>query len=71
MRAWLEPRDGLKRAEFGTIGTGETRLLAHTLPAGRNLLQAADERGAVLRAVLTVANHGTATCKRRYLWRIE
>ena len=56
---------------FGTIGIGETRLFAHTLPAGRNLLQAAGERGAVVRAALTVANHGTATCKRRYLWRIE
>ena len=71
VRAWLEPRNGLPRAEFGTIGSGETRLFAHTLPAGRNLLQAAGERGAVVRAALTVANHGTATCKRRYLWRIE
>jgi hypothetical protein len=35
------------------------------------MLHAVSERGAVARAVLTVANHGTATCKRRYLWRIQ
>ena len=70
--AWLEARNGQPRIEFGQIGEGELRVLAHTLPAGRNLLQARSERGgAQLRAVINVANHGAATCNRRYVWRIE
>jgi len=70
--AWLEARNGLPRIEFGLIGEGELRVLAHTLPAGRNLLQARAERGgARTRIVLNVANHGAATCNRRYVWRIE
>jgi hypothetical protein len=72
VEAWLEVRGGLARVDFGVIGEGEIRVLAPVLPAGRNLLRAVPARGgAVRRAVLNVANHGAATCKRRYVWRIE
>lgn len=71
VRAWLEPRHGLPQVDLGTIGGGETRLLAHALPAGRNLLHATAAQGPPFRIVLPVANHGAGTCNRRYLWRIE
>jgi hypothetical protein len=69
---WLEPRMGLARVEFGRIGEGEIRMLGPALPAGRNLLRADSARGGrTHRIVLNVAHHGSATCKRRYVWRIE
>lgn len=72
LRVWLEARNGLARVEYGLLGEGEIRVLGHALPAGRNLLQAAPERGGTAkRIVLNVAHHGAATCKRRYVWRIE
>jgi hypothetical protein len=72
VEAWLEARGGFARVDFGVIGEGEIRVLAPVLPAGHNLLRAVPVRGgAVRRAVLNVANHGAATCKRRYVWRIE
>jgi hypothetical protein len=70
-RAWLEPRYGLPRVDFGTIANGQSRWFAHALPAGRILLGASAGDGPVVRGVLQVANRGAGTCGRRYLWRIE
>jgi hypothetical protein len=71
VHAWIKGRPGLPPIDFGWIGADELRFLAHTLPAGRNLLYAAADNGAAAHVVLTVANRGAATCNRRYLWRIE
>src|SRR5262249_43314261 len=72
VRAWLEARNGLARVELGEIGAGEVRVVAHALPAGRNLLHAGSERRErTVHAALAVANHGAATSPRRHLWRID
>jgi hypothetical protein len=70
-RAWLEPRHGLPRVDLGVVAGGESRWLAHALPAGRNMLTATAGEGRTVRSVLAVINRGVATCARRYLWRIE
>jgi hypothetical protein len=71
VRAWIEPRYGLPRADLGIVAAGESMFVAQTIPAGRNLLQATDLEGRVTRTVMQVANRGAGTCRRRYLWRIE
>jgi hypothetical protein len=71
VQAWLEPRMGVARVDFGQIGEGAVRPFGNVLPAGRNLLRASERGGRAHRIVLNVANHGAGTCKRRYVWRIE
>jgi len=68
-------RGATPRIELGTIGPGERKLFAHTLPAGRNVLLGAaageTQPPRRFREIVYVNNHGAATCRRRYLWRIE
>ena len=70
LRLRLAGHHGLPIADLGTLGRGERRHFAHVLSAGRNLLHAVTDHGETFRVVLVVANHGAATCQRRYLWQI-
>ena len=71
----VEARGAVPRVEIGTIGSGERKLFAHTLPAGRNVLLGAaageTQPPRPFREVVHVINHGAVTCRHRYLWRIE
>jgi hypothetical protein len=68
----IEARGAPPRAELGTVRPGETRVFAHALPAGRNVLVGMDDTHPPrhFRGVVYVENHGPATCEYRYLWRI-
>lgn len=72
---FVEARGAMPRIELGTIGPGERTLFAHTLPAARNALlgAVAGETPPPRRfsESVCVNTHGAATCRRRYLRRIE
>lgn len=71
---FIEARGDRPRIELGTIGPGEQKRFDHTLPAGRNALlgaAAGETRPRRFREVVHVDNHGAATCRHRYVWRIE
>ena len=70
VQATLAARYGLPATSLGAIGPGESRVIVHAVPAGRNLLIAKDGRGWTAHVIVTVTNRGAATCGRRYVWRI-
>ena len=82
IRITLEPRPiaGLAETELGPIPPQTTQVFPHALPSGRNILKGvavsdtargADARPRVMERIIYVNNHGEATCRRRYLWRIR